>query len=115
MVGRSTIADGNETAIRLLLSLAALTASRLELAIKPVFVHSTKHYLRIYIKMSVSSSQANHVYDSIGYIMHCFQCGHRFNIKEYGKGKCELCNAGSAVGGQLWTGRYMTKNSSRKC
>src|SRR5919205_2841966 len=48
---------GNETAIRLLLSLAALTSSRLELAIKPVFVHSTKHYLRINIKMSVSSSQ----------------------------------------------------------
>ncbi|MDQ3948333.1 MAG: tRNA (guanine-N1)-methyltransferase, partial [Thermoproteota archaeon] len=31
---------GNETAIRLLLSLTALTASRLELAIKPVFVHA---------------------------------------------------------------------------
>ena len=70
---------GNETAIRLLLSLIALTASRLELAIKPVFVHATKHYLRIYAKISVSSSQANDVYNSIGYIMHCFQCGHRFN------------------------------------
>jgi tRNA (guanine26-N2/guanine27-N2)-dimethyltransferase len=105
---------GNETAIRLLLSLAALTASRLELAIKPVFVHSTKHYLRIYIKMSVSSSQANDVYKSIGYIMHCFQCGHRFNTTEYGKGKCELCNTGLAIGGQLWTGPLHDKEFVKK-
>ncbi|MDP8889141.1 MAG: tRNA (guanine(10)-N(2))-dimethyltransferase [Thermoproteota archaeon] len=105
---------GNETAIRLLLSLTALTASRLELAIKPVFVHATKHYLRVYAKVSVSSSQANDVYDSIGYVMHCFQCGHRFNTKEYGKGKCELCNTGLAVGGQLWSGSLYDKEFVKK-
>lgn len=105
---------GNETAIRLLLSLTALTASRLELAIKPVFVHATKHYLRVYAKVSVSSSQANEVYNSIGYVMHCFQCGHRFNTKEYGKGKCELCNTGLAVAGQLWTGSLYDKEFVKK-
>jgi tRNA (guanine26-N2/guanine27-N2)-dimethyltransferase len=105
---------GNETAIRLLLSLTALTASRLELAIKPVFVHTMKHYLRVYAKVSVSSSQANEVYNSIGYVMHCFQCGHRFNTKEYGKGKCELCNTGLAVAGQLWTGSLYDKEFVEK-
>jgi tRNA (guanine26-N2/guanine27-N2)-dimethyltransferase len=105
---------GNETAIRLLLSLIALTSSRLELAIKPLFVHATLHYLRIYAKVSVSSSQANDVYDSLGYIMHCFQCGHRFTAKEYGKGKCELCNSGLAIGGQLWTGPLHDKEFVKK-
>jgi tRNA (guanine26-N2/guanine27-N2)-dimethyltransferase len=105
---------GNETAIRLLLSLTALTASRLELAIKPVFVHTMKHYLRVYAKMSLSSSQANDVYDSIGYVVHCFQCGHRFNTQEYGKGKCELCNTGLAIGGQLWTGSLYDKEFIKK-
>jgi tRNA (guanine26-N2/guanine27-N2)-dimethyltransferase len=105
---------GNETAIRLLLSLLALTSSRLELAIKPVFAHATLHYLRIYAKVSVSSSQANDVYNSIGYIMHCFQCGHRFNAKEYGKGKCELCNSCLAIGGQLWTGPLHDKEFVKK-
>lgn len=105
---------GNETAIRLLLSLIALTSSRLELAIKPLFVHATLHYLRIYAKVSVSSSQANDVYNSIGYIMHCFQCGHRFTTKEYGKGKCELCNSGLAIGGQLWTGPLHDKEFVKK-
>jgi tRNA (guanine26-N2/guanine27-N2)-dimethyltransferase len=105
---------GNETAIRLMLSLIALTASRLELAIKPVFVHATKHYLRVYAKISVSSSQANEVYNNIGYVMHCFHCGHRFHTKEYGKGKCELCNTGLTVAGQLWTGPLYDKEFVKK-
>ena len=105
---------GNETAIRLLLSLTALTASRLELAINPVFVHATKHYLRVYAKMLVSSSQANDVYNNIGYVMHCSRCGHRFNTKEYGKGKSDLCNTGVAVGGQLWTGSLHDKEFVKK-
>ncbi|HZB79678.1 MAG TPA: tRNA (guanine(10)-N(2))-dimethyltransferase [Nitrososphaera sp.] len=105
---------GNETAIRLLLSLTALTASRLELAIRPVFVHATKHYLRVYAKISVSSSQANDVYDNIGYVMHCPHCGHRFNTKECRKGKCELCDTVLVVGGQLWTGFLHDKEFVKK-
>ncbi|HXG07455.1 MAG TPA: tRNA (guanine(10)-N(2))-dimethyltransferase [Nitrososphaera sp.] len=95
---------GNEIAIRLLLSLIALTASRLELAIRPVFVHATMHYLRVYASVRVSSSEANDVYASIGYVMHCFKCGHRFSAKEYTVAKCDLCGSMMRTGGQLWTG-----------
>ncbi|HKX81738.1 MAG TPA: tRNA (guanine(10)-N(2))-dimethyltransferase [Nitrososphaera sp.] len=95
---------GNEIAIRLLVSLTALTASRLELAIKPVFVHATMHYMRIYARMVVSSSQANKVYDNIGYVAHCFKCGHRVALREPSTLTCELCGNGMRLGGQLWTG-----------
>ncbi len=97
---------GNETGIRLLLSLLALTASRLELAIKPLFVHATMHYLRVYASVSVSSSEANDVYNRIGYIMHCFKCGNRFKAEECGNAKCELCGSAMRIGGQLWTGPF---------
>ena len=105
---------GNETAIRLLLSLLALTASRLELAIKPIFVHATMHYLRVYASMSVSSSEANEVYSSIGYVMHCFQCGHRFMTQEYANPKCELCGGAMRTGGQLWIGSIQNKEFVKK-
>jgi len=106
---------GNEVALRLLLSLIALTASRLELAIRPVFVHATMHYLRVYAIVSVSSSEANDVYSNIGYIMHCFNCGHRFTAREYdGKSKCELCKSALRVGGQLWTGSFHDKEFVKK-
>jgi tRNA (guanine26-N2/guanine27-N2)-dimethyltransferase len=105
---------GNETAIRLLLSLIALTASRLELSIKPVFVHSTMHYMRTYASVSVSSSGANNVYKSIGYIMHCFNCGHRFTAKEYASVKCELCASAMRTGGQLWTAPFHDREFVKK-
>jgi tRNA (guanine26-N2/guanine27-N2)-dimethyltransferase len=101
---------GNETAIRLLISLLALTASRLELAIRPIFVHAAMHYLRVYATLEVSSSGANDVYDSIGYVMHCFKCGHRIKAMEYSIRKCDLCGATMSVGGQLWTGALHDRN-----
>ncbi|MEM3160620.1 MAG: hypothetical protein QXJ74_07545 [Nitrososphaera sp.] len=94
---------GNETAVRLLTSLMALTASRLELAIKPVFAHATMHYLRVYAQVNVSSSEANDVYSNLGYIRHCFNCGHRLATKEYENAKCELCQHGMKTAGLLWT------------
>jgi tRNA (guanine26-N2/guanine27-N2)-dimethyltransferase len=105
---------GNETAIRLLLSLIALTASRLELSIKPVFVHATMHYMRVYASVSVSSSEANNVYKSIGYTLHCFNCGHRFRAKEYAHVKCELCGSAMRTGGQLWTGPFHDREFVKK-
>jgi tRNA (guanine26-N2/guanine27-N2)-dimethyltransferase len=105
---------GNETAIRLLLSLIALTASRLELSIKPVFVHATMHYMRAYASVSVSSSEANNVYKSIGYTLHCFNCGHRFRAKEYAHVKCELCGSAMRTGGQLWTGPFHDREFVKK-
>jgi tRNA (guanine26-N2/guanine27-N2)-dimethyltransferase len=96
---------GNEIAVRLLTSMIALTASRLELAIRPVFSHSTMHYMRVYAQVSVSSSGANKVYSNIGHVMHCFSCGHRFSAAEYAaEVTCELCQHKMRVGGQLWTG-----------
>ncbi|HEX9678040.1 tRNA (guanine(10)-N(2))-dimethyltransferase [Nitrososphaera sp.] len=95
---------GNETAIRLLTSLIALTASRLELAIRPVFAHATMHYLRVYAQVAVSSSEANDVYSNLGYVRHCFNCGHRLAVTEYEMDKCELCQHGMRTAGLLWTG-----------
>jgi tRNA (guanine26-N2/guanine27-N2)-dimethyltransferase len=97
---------GNEVAIRLLTSLIALTASRLELAIKPIFSHATMTYLRVYATVAVDPGQANDVYSNIGYITHCFNCGHRASANEYdGSAKCALCQHRMRTGGQLWTGQ----------
>ena len=94
----------NETALRLLLSLLALTASRLELSIKPVFAHANMHYFRVYAQVFVSSSGANKMPDNIGYMMHCFKCGNRLlrEEKDCDSLRCKLCESRLTVGGQLW-------------
>jgi tRNA (guanine26-N2/guanine27-N2)-dimethyltransferase len=64
------------------------------------------HYLRVYASIFVSSKGANDVYSRIGYVMHCFQCGHRFKAEEYSSAKCGLCGNTMRTGGQLWTGPF---------
>lgn len=105
---------GNEIAIRLLTSLIALTASRLEIGIRPIFAHSTMHYLRVYASINVSSSQANRVFENIGYVKHCFGCGGRifFRSDERDRMKndiCELCGDKMRSGGKLWSGRLFER------
>jgi tRNA (guanine26-N2/guanine27-N2)-dimethyltransferase len=105
----------NEIAIRLIISLTALTASRLRLAVRPLFVHANLHYFRVYVRILVSSNQANRVYDNIGYLRHCFRCGNRNVIREYDKSEaCELCGGHFNVGGQLWIAQLFDKGFIKK-
>jgi tRNA (guanine26-N2/guanine27-N2)-dimethyltransferase len=100
----------NETALRILISLVALTSARLGICIYPLFAHSNMHYLRLYAKVILSSSLANGVFENIGYLRHCFECGNRTvsstqNLTQV----CELCAGAFATAGWLWTGKIYDK------
>jgi tRNA (guanine26-N2/guanine27-N2)-dimethyltransferase len=100
----------NETALRILISLVALTSARLGICIYPLFAHSNMHYLRLYAKVMLSSSLANGVFKNIGYLRHCFECGNRTvssarNLTQV----CELCAGTFATAGWLWTGKIYDK------
>ena len=102
----------NETAIRILISFIGLLAGRMDLSIEPVFAHSHRHYSRVYVRVHVSSNEANKLVDNLGYITHCFNCGDR---KEYPLTfqlplLCSICGSNSRnknekklnVAGPLW-------------
>jgi tRNA (guanine26-N2/guanine27-N2)-dimethyltransferase len=67
----------NEIAVRILISFLGLVAGRMDLSIEPVFAHSHRHYSRVYVRVRVSSNEANKLSDNLGYITHCFNCGDR--------------------------------------
>jgi tRNA (guanine26-N2/guanine27-N2)-dimethyltransferase len=67
----------NEIAVRILISFLGLVAGRMDLSIEPVFAHSHRHYSRVYVRVRVSSNEANKLSDKLGYITHCFNCGDR--------------------------------------
>jgi tRNA (guanine26-N2/guanine27-N2)-dimethyltransferase len=100
----------NELALRLLISLVALTSSRLGIGIRPLYAHTNMHYLRIYAQVTLSSKMANSVFDNIGYIQHCFQCGSRTASSENRAEACELCSARLRTAGWLWTGKIYDKD-----
>jgi tRNA (guanine26-N2/guanine27-N2)-dimethyltransferase len=101
----------NEIALRLLISLLALTSSRLGISIRPLFSHTNMHYIRTYVQATLSSKMANSVFDNIGYIQHCFQCGNRTASSLDNKAvACELCSASLKTAGWLWTGKIYDKD-----
>jgi tRNA (guanine26-N2/guanine27-N2)-dimethyltransferase len=93
----------NEIGIRLLISLIAFTAARLDLNILPLFSHTNLHYMRTYVKISVSNSEANDLYSKIGYVIHCFNCGHReiWDVESNPR-ICKVCSSKCYIGGPLW-------------
>jgi len=93
----------NEIGIRLLISLIALTAARLDLNILPLFSHTNLHYMRTYIKVNVSNFEANDLYSKIGYVIHCFNCGHReiWDVESNPR-TCKVCSSKCYIGGPLW-------------
>ncbi|HET7147560.1 MAG TPA: hypothetical protein VFI73_03590 [Candidatus Nitrosopolaris sp.] len=104
-----------ETALRLIVSLTALIAARLDLVVHPIFVHANLHYLRAYLTVSVSRSEANSVFKDIGYLRDCMKCGNRSAIAEYTKGEpCELCSSTYRFAGYLWITRLFDKNFVKK-
>jgi tRNA (guanine26-N2/guanine27-N2)-dimethyltransferase len=106
---------GNEIAIRILLSLVSLTASRLGLSIEPLFAHSYSQYIRVYVRLKLSSAEANRVRQKLGFIQHCYNCGNRTIAKEYEKvDVCDLCGKILKVAGQLWISKLFNKTLVEK-
>jgi len=102
--GRSlNIEYGNEVGLRLILGLISMIASRFELGIKPLFVHSTRNYLRVYVLVRVGSEYADAMSNKLGYIYHCFSCGSRsYGNRNDAKRICDKCKKPMKGAGQLW-------------
>ncbi len=103
--GRSINTEyGNELGLRLMLGLISMTASRLERGIRPVFVQSTRNYLRAYVIVNEGSEHADAMPGKLGLIHHCASCGSR----SYSKGRsdwnrvCDLCKSSMKTAGPLW-------------
>jgi tRNA (guanine26-N2/guanine27-N2)-dimethyltransferase len=100
----------NEVATRLLISSIALIAARLGISLSPIFVHSNRHYFRVFLHISLSNSKANKVFDNLGYIRHCFKCGERSFTFIYSEEICPTCNSKLNIAGRLWIGNLFNKN-----
>lgn len=104
-----------EVGTRLLLSSVALTASRLDLYIYPLFAHSYRNYIRIYCKVVKSNNLANKISEKLGYILHCFNCGYRELLREYQiQTVCPICLKKLRIGGPLWISKIFDKELINK-
>lgn len=121
-LGRSLRTDySHEVGLRLIIGLLAMTAMRLETGIYPLFSHHDMHYFRVYVMLKVGNSHSRENEKKIGFVAHCFRCGHRAIISkdvtlENRFTSCPSCsNKSVRLGGPLWIGNIQSADFVRSC
>ncbi len=72
----------HELAIRLVTGALAVTAARHQVASTPVFSYAADHYVRVYAHLERGKKKADGSLREMGYVLHCFSCGHRRTINK---------------------------------
>ncbi len=94
----------HETGVRLLLNSIRRSAASLDLGISPVAAHSTRHYIRVYVRVEVGASKADATSVDEGFVLWCRRCGH-LSKEVVPRRSCEQCGARPKVAGPLWVGK----------
>ncbi|MGQ9780774.1 MAG: tRNA (guanine(10)-N(2))-dimethyltransferase [Nitrososphaeria archaeon] len=98
----------HEVGLRLLFGALALSTARYDKGIKPLFCHSTRHYLRIYAQIVQGAEEGDKAVDNMGYINHCDKCNWRTTSKVQ-ECTCKTCGGRLSYGGPLWIGKIFDK------
>ena len=93
----------HETGVRLLLNALRREAASIDLGIRPVAAHSTRHYIRVFVRVEVGPSRAEAARVNEGYVLCCNRCGSVVERKELER-SCGECGGKLNVAGPLWLG-----------
>ena len=96
-----------ETGIRILIGKIVRELVKYDKSATPVLVHATEHYYRVYLLLNRGAERANACFKSLGFIAHCFSCGHRYvlpGLLPFLSSECPFCCGKLAAAGPLWLG-----------
>ena len=102
----------HELAVRLLTGCVATLAAKHDIGARPVFSHSTDHYVRVYAEIGYGAKKADESVKKLGYILHCFNCLHReaatlpFSNEN---AECPECHSRMDYSGPLWLGTILDR------
>ncbi|WP_287586360.1 tRNA (guanine(10)-N(2))-dimethyltransferase [Candidatus Borrarchaeum sp.] len=103
----------HEIAVRLLAGCIVRTAARFSMGTKVRFVHSTDHYIRVYVETDHGDTKANISLQELGYVLHCFSCSYRELVRGMSTHLvqfCPNCNSVLSIGGPLFAGELFDKS-----
>lgn len=93
----------HETAIRILAGAMVRLGAPLDIGTEPVAAHSTRHYVRVYARVSPGASKADSSLGRLGFISWCPACGHTSSSSEPQR-MCGECGRKAKMAGPLWAG-----------
>jgi tRNA (guanine26-N2/guanine27-N2)-dimethyltransferase len=101
----------HESGVRILIGFTQRVAGKHDLALTPVFAHSTQHYFRVYLRARKGARRTDEVLKQLGYISHCSACGRRFLTRGIAPKPPAICECGNRLvhAGPMWLGKLMDK------
>lgn len=94
-----------ETGIRILLGAIVRNLARYDKATKPLLAYTSEHFIRAYVSVERSASKANDSMRALGFIAHCFNCGHRYSksgLTAPVNGNCSNCGGSMKIAGPMY-------------
>ncbi|HLQ06846.1 MAG TPA: hypothetical protein VK126_03750 [Nitrososphaerales archaeon] len=99
----------HETAVRILIGALARLGGPLDTGIESLVAHSTRHYLRVFVRVRVGASKADSALGQLGYVVWCRACGHLSQSPEIHP-SCDECGGRVKTAGPLWLGNLTDKS-----
>jgi tRNA (guanine26-N2/guanine27-N2)-dimethyltransferase len=91
----------HESGTRILIGAIARQAANLDAGVEPVAAHSTRHYVRVFLRVRTGASKADSALEKLGYVSWCPACGHTWS-SEKPEDRCQECQKRVRVAGPLW-------------
>jgi tRNA (guanine26-N2/guanine27-N2)-dimethyltransferase len=94
---------GHETALRILVNALRREAGVVDLGVVPLVAHSTRHYLRAFVRVERGATRADQSLAHEGFLVVCSQCADRSVSHEF-ETRCPRCGGRARCAGPLWAG-----------
>ncbi|RZN34785.1 MAG: tRNA (guanine(10)-N(2))-dimethyltransferase [Methanophagales archaeon ANME-1-THS] len=97
-----------EMATRILLGAVTRELARYDKAIQPLLSYASAHFVRLIVRVEKGARKADECIERLGFIAHCFFCGHRFTfpcadmLNLNVPNTCALCGQKLRVAGPLY-------------
>ncbi|HUV02699.1 MAG TPA: tRNA (guanine(10)-N(2))-dimethyltransferase [Desulfobacteria bacterium] len=97
-----------EMGTRVLLGAVTRDLARFDKAIQPLLSYASAHFIRLLIQIEAGAKKADESVKRLGFIAHCFSCGHRFSFSYQDmldmrmNNTCELCGKRMRIAGPLY-------------
>ena len=96
----------HETGVRVLLAALARSGASMDIGVEPVAAHSTRHYIRVFVRVKPGASSADESLRGVGRVAWCPACGD-VQGGQAEEAKCAVCGGKAKVAGPLWVGRVV--------
>ena len=97
-----------EMGTRVLLGAVTRGLAKYDKAIQPLLSYASAHFIRLIVQIETGAKKADESVQRLGFIAHCFSCGHRFSFSYEDmldmrvNTTCEFCGKRMRIAGPLY-------------